>query len=91
VEPALNELLNGLLENGGTADRPALNALFADFADTARRQAARAPGARLRAALRELADATEAYRHVDDLATAEKEGAAFQKAYKRTGALCRRA
>jgi hypothetical protein len=88
LRPALNELLNGLLMSGGSGDRAALNALFADFADTAREQADRAAKPKLRRVLRKLANASDAYQDVDDISTAEKEGEVFQKAVKRTGALC---
>ena len=88
VEPAVNTAVNDVIANSEPGERPALNRAFQKLATVSRTQANRAAKASLRAALRDLADASDDFRKVDDLATADKEGDAFQAAVRRTGAIC---
>jgi hypothetical protein len=89
MEPSVNKILNGAIENDQPSERPKLNKIFQDVADLAREQADLASNAELSAALQEMATATEAFSKVDNLATAEKEGAAFQQAVKKVGPFCK--
>jgi hypothetical protein len=88
MEPSVSKILNGAIENDQPSERPKLNKIFKDVADDAREQADRASNAKLSAALLQMADATEAFSKVENLATAEKEGAAFQRAVRKVGPFC---